>query len=109
MGSSPSHGWCFIWTLDSGDDCAVSQLRTAGSWSAVIELRHEFPVRAAGSVEVVITPGELNLDVGELLFQARDPLLECGDIGRRTETAFSPSSVTQHVGELPLQLTDPLG
>ena len=54
----------------------------------MIELRHEFPVRAAGSVEVVITPGEL-------LFQARDPLLECGDIGRRTETAFSPSIVTQ--------------
>ena len=36
---------------------------------AVIELGHEFPVRAAGGVEVVVTRGELSGDIGELLFQ----------------------------------------
>src|SRR5664279_676030 len=37
------------------------------------------------------------------------PLLECVDIGRRAEPAFSPSIFTQHVGELLFQLADPLG
>jgi hypothetical protein len=63
----------------------------------VIELRYEFPVRAAGGIEVVITRGELNLDVGELLFQRCDPFLEGVDIGRRIETAFFPGLVTQYV------------
>jgi hypothetical protein len=36
----------------------------------VIELRHEFPVRVASGVEIVVTRGELNRDVGKLLFQA---------------------------------------
>jgi len=76
-------------------DCAVSQLRTAGSWFAVIELGHEFPVRAAGGVEVVVTRGELSGDIGELLFQARDPLLKRVDICRSAETALFPSIVTQ--------------
>ena len=53
-------------------------------------MRHEFPVRVAGGVELVVTRSELNRGGGGLLFQARDPLLECLDIGRRAETAFSP-------------------
>jgi len=77
------------------DDCAVSQLRTAGSWFAVIDLCHEFPVRAAGGIEVVVTRGELSGDIGELLFQARDPLLKRVDICRSAETALFPSIVTQ--------------
>ena len=36
----------------------------------MIELRHEFPVRVASGVEIVVTRGELNRDVGKLLFQA---------------------------------------
>ena len=88
---------------------AISQLRGAGSCFAVIELRHEFPARVAGGAEVILTRGELSRDVAELLFQARDPLLECADIGRSAETVFLPSIVTQHVGELLLQSADPLG
>ena len=61
----------------------------------MIELCHKFPARVAGGAEVILTRGELSRDVAELLFQARDPLLECVDVGRRAETAFSPGIVTQ--------------
>jgi hypothetical protein len=50
-------------------DWAVSQLQ--GLCFAVIELRHEFPVRVAGGVEVVVARGKLNRDVGELLSPTR--------------------------------------
>ena len=42
----------------------------------MIELCHKFPVRVAGGVEVILTRGERAATFDELLFQARDPLLE---------------------------------
>ena len=61
---------------------------------------HEFPIRPACGVQVVVTSGQLSSDVGELLFQDRDRLLECVDPVRCTETAFPPGGFTQHVGEI---------
>ena len=73
------------------------------------EIRHEFPFALLSGVQVVVTSGQLSSDVGELLFQDRDRLLECVDPVRCTETAFPPGGFTQRVGELLLQLADPLG
>ena len=56
----------------------------------MIELRHEFPVRAAGGVQVVVTgrepTGGSTSCCSKLLI-----LLECVNIGRRAETTFVPS------------------
>jgi hypothetical protein len=83
-------------------------IRSPWWWSPIagvvmVELCHQLSIRVAGGIELVVTRGELTRDVGELLFQARDPSLACAKIGRRAETAFSPGIVTQYVGELVLQ------
>jgi hypothetical protein len=53
----------------------------------------------------VVTRGELNCDVDELLLQGRDLLFECVDIGSVRRNRL----LSRHCGRPPLQLADPLG
>ncbi len=72
----------------------------------MVELGHELAVGGAGSGEVVIAFFELQPQVGGLLLEVRDLLVESVDIGWGTESGLAPGMVTERLGQALFQVLD---
>jgi hypothetical protein len=70
----------------------------------VVELRHELAVGGPGGVEVLVAFVELEPQVGCLLFEVGDFLVEGVDAGGGTEPGFAPGLLAERLGEPFLEL-----
>jgi integrase len=67
---------------------------------------HELAVSGAGRVEVLAAFGELQLEVGGLLFEVGDLLLQGVDVGGRAEPGFAPGLLAERFGQAFFELAD---
>ena len=71
-----------------------------------VEAGHEFTVGGAGGGEVVVAFGELESQVGRLLFEVGDLLVEGVDVGRGAEPGLAPGVFAERFGEPFLEVLD---
>lgn len=76
---------------------------------ALVEGPGQFSVGGPCGFQFVGPLVELALDVGEILLQHRDALLELVDVGWRAQPGLGPDGLAEGLGEALLQLPDPHG
>ena len=71
-----------------------------------VELGHELAVGGPGRGEVLVAFGELEPQVGGLLFEVGDLLVEGVDVGGRAEPGFAPRLLAERFGQAVFELLD---
>ena len=85
------------------DRCGASVL-PACRGGGVVELGHELAVGGAGGVQVLVALAELEAQVGGLLLEVGDFLVQGVDVGGCAEPGFAPCLLAERFGEPFLEL-----
>ena len=72
----------------------------------MVEPGHELAVGGAGGGEVLVAFAELEAQVGGLLFEVGDFLVQGVDVGGRAEPGFAPGLLAERFGEAFFELPD---
>ena len=84
------------------DRCGASLLPAC----RVVELCHELAVGGPGGGEVLVAFVELQPQIGVVLLEVADFLLEGVDVGGGTEAGFAPGLLAERFGEAFFELAD---
>jgi hypothetical protein len=72
----------------------------------VVELGHELTVSGAGRVEVLVAFSELELQVGGVLLEVSDLLVQGVDVGGCAEPGFALGLLADRLGQALFELAD---
>ena len=88
------------------NECGASLLPACRA-SRVVELGHELAVGGTGGVQVLVPFAELEAQVGGLLLEVDDFLVQDVDVGGRAEPGFTPCLLAECFGEPLFELPVP--